>query len=165
MLDSGKVRAKEKELRNGYTANTENEEQIGGKVSGRILIVDDEEDITNSIKSGLKHLGLDVDAYNDPIKALAEYEPTKYDIVILDIHMPKLNGFELYRRLKKADGQTIFCFLTAFEILPSEFGKMFPDSDMKTFLKKPISLSELARQLEDILAQRRSVSLEIQKQS
>ena len=124
----------------------------------RILIVDDEDDITESLKRGLQRLGFSVDAYNDPAVALANFKSTKYDIAILDIRMPKLNGFELYREMKKIDGQTTFCFLTAFDIHQSEFEKVFPDMSVKTFLRKPISISLLATKLNEILDQRQLVN-------
>jgi response regulator RpfG family c-di-GMP phosphodiesterase len=68
--------------------------------------------------------------------------------------MPALNGFELYRELKKQDGQVIFYFFTAFDVYRSEFEKIFPDISVKTFLKKPITLAQLVPRLKDIMNQR-----------
>ncbi len=127
------------------------------KLSARILIVDDEKDVTDSVKIGLERLGFCVDAYNDPMIALANFKSTKYDIAILDIRMPKLNGFDLYREMRKLDSQTSFCFFTAFDIFVSEFEKIFPDTSVKTFLKKPVSISELAKLLNEILGERQKI--------
>ena len=61
----------------------------------KILVVDDERDITSVIKKGLKNNGFEVDSYNDPVLALEKFRADVYDILIIDIKMPKMNGFEL----------------------------------------------------------------------
>lgn len=127
-------------------------------MAAQILIVDDEKDITESLKAGLGLYGFQVDVYNDPSIALANYKTNKYDIAILDIKMPKISGFELYREMKKIDGQTSYCFFTAFDIYEREFERIFPDTAVKTFIKKPITASELASQLNKLLANRREIS-------
>ena len=66
-----------------------------------------------------------------------------YNVIILDIRMPKMNGFELFRALAKMDKGAKFCFLTAFEVYKDEFHTLFPDLDIKCFLRKPISISDL----------------------
>jgi response regulator RpfG family c-di-GMP phosphodiesterase len=67
--------------------------------------------------------------------------------MILDIRMPKINGFELYRELKKIDVGVKVCFLTAFEIYYEEFRKMFPTIDVRAFIRKPVSISSLVSQV------------------
>ena len=109
----------------------------------RILVVDDEPDITLSIKSGLTRKGFEVDAYNDPLKALDDFKPGIYDLILVDIRMPKLNGFELYRELKKKNENIKVCFFTAFEVYYDEFRKVFPALDVKCFIRKPITINEL----------------------
>lgn len=123
-------------------------------MTGRILIVDDQKRLAESLKIGLERLGFFVDAFDDPENALLGFQAGNYDVAILDIRMPKLNGFELCRDLKKIDPATVFCFFTAFEIYQNEFETVFPDSGVKIFLKKPVSISELARQLNEILAEK-----------
>jgi DNA-binding response OmpR family regulator len=117
------------------------------------LIVDDEVDITNAVTTGLTRQGFTVDAYNDPIAALAHFRSKsgKFDVVLLDIRMPKMNGLELYREMMKFDDQQRFCFFTAFDVYQREFEKMFHDVTVKAFLKKPISISQLVQRLEDVL--------------
>jgi two-component system catabolic regulation response regulator CreB/two-component system response regulator ChvI len=61
--------------------------------------------------------------------------------------MPKMTGFELYREMVKHDGTTNYCFFTAFDIHHSEFEKVFPDVNVRAFLKKPISPSQMAERL------------------
>src|SRR5207245_9549673 len=109
----------------------------------RILVVDDEPDITTSIKNGLERKGFDVDAYNDPLKALESFEPGTYDLLLIDIRMPKLNGFELYREIKKKNDKAKICFFTAFEVYYEEFKKVFPTLDVKCFIRKPIAIKDL----------------------
>ena len=115
-----------------------------------ILIVDDERDITTSLKMGLERNGFAVDAYNDPKEALANFRPNQYDLAIFDIRMPVMNGFQLYREFKKLDGQTDICFLTAFDVYGGEFAKVFPDVHVKAFLKKPMSIAELMKRLNEL---------------
>jgi two-component system, OmpR family, response regulator ChvI len=116
-----------------------------------VLLVDDEKEVTASLKLGLESHGFAVDSFNDPKIALLNFKKSKYDIAILDIKMPRMNGFELFRELRKIDGQTCYCFLTAFEIYEREFQTIFPDTKVKTFLKKPITAGELAKRLMEVL--------------
>jgi DNA-binding response OmpR family regulator len=118
----------------------------------RIAVVDDEPDITTIIDKGLKRYGFAVDTFNDPQAALAKFKPSYYDLIIIDIRMPSINGFDLYRELKKIDSDVRVCFLTAFEIYYEEFKKLFPTIDVKVFIRKPISISNLVSQINAILA-------------
>lgn len=110
----------------------------------KILVVDDEPDITASIKNGLTRNGFEVTTFNDPTTALASYNVNTYDLLLLDIRMPKMNGFELYRELKKKGDDTAkACFFTAFEVYYDEFKKIFPNLEVKCFIRKPITITEL----------------------
>jgi DNA-binding response OmpR family regulator len=113
----------------------------------RIAVVDDEVDITAVLKKGLEHHGFAVNIFNDPQAALASFKPGVYDLMIIDIRMPKLNGFDLYRELRKKDSGVKVCFLTAFEIYYEEFRKMFPTVDVRAFIRKPVSISSLVSQV------------------
>ncbi|HKG29649.1 MAG TPA: response regulator, partial [Nitrososphaeraceae archaeon] len=88
----------------------------------KILIVDDEPDITSSLKMGLEYNGFEVQTFNDPVEALSNFKASSYDLVLLDIKMPKMNGFELCQEIKKEDEKVKVCFLTAFEPSHEEFG-------------------------------------------
>jgi len=116
----------------------------------RIMIVDDDKDITNPLKIGLTSYGFSVDAYNDPKEALAKYEAGKYGLIIIDIRMPEMNGFDLFREIKKVDGNSKVCFLTAFDMYAGEFKKLFPKMTVEGFLTKPISISRLASEIKGI---------------
>jgi DNA-binding response OmpR family regulator len=113
----------------------------------KVAVVDDEQDITTVLKRGLEHHGFAVDVFNDPQAALASFKPGHYDLMIIDIRMPKMNGFDLYRELKKRDPSAKVCFLTAFEIYYDEFRKMFPTIDVRSFVRKPVSISTLVSQV------------------
>jgi len=113
----------------------------------KVAIVDDEPDITTVLKKGLEQNGFSVDAFNDPQVALDSFKPDHYDLMIIDIRMPKLNGFDLYREVRKRDGNVKVCFLTAFEIYYEEFRKMFPTIDVKAFVRKPVGISALVKQV------------------
>ena len=69
--------------------------------NNRILVVDDEPDLTQVSRLALEYHGFKVDSFNDPHLALSEYRPGLYDLVILDIKMPNMDGFELYLEIKK----------------------------------------------------------------
>jgi DNA-binding NtrC family response regulator len=80
----------------------------------RILAVDDDSDITLTVKVGLEDSGLfEVDTFNDPELALSSFRPGLYDLVLVDMRMPKMFGHELYDKMKKIDGKLKVCFMTA----------------------------------------------------
>lgn len=114
----------------------------------RVAVVDDEPDITIVLKRGLEQHGFAVETFNDPREALARFKPNHYDLMIIDIRMPKLNGFDFYREIRKKDNSIKVCFLTAFEIYYNEFRKIFPTIDVKAFVRKPVSISDLVKQVQ-----------------
>jgi DNA-binding response OmpR family regulator len=113
----------------------------------RIFLVDDEPDIANSLRLGLERKGFQVDVFTDPTEALAKYKAHSYDLLLIDIRMPKLNGFELVREIRKIDVDSEVWFLTAFEVYYEEFKKMFPDLGVKSFIRKPVSVNELTNRI------------------
>ena len=82
----------------------------------KILLVDDEPDIAMAFKLALQDAGYIVDTYLDPLMALSKFNSSCYDLIILDIKMPKLNGFELYSEMRKVDNKVKVCFITAGEM-------------------------------------------------
>jgi CheY-like chemotaxis protein len=110
----------------------------------RILIVDDEADIARFFKLALEHAGFIVDVFNDPIKSLSNYRAGVYDLLLLDVRMPQMSGFELYDKIKEIDDDVNVCFITAFEEYFNEFKKRFPRSDKtEWFIIKPVGVEEL----------------------
>jgi DNA-binding response OmpR family regulator len=87
----------------------------------RILVVDDEPDLTMLCKLALEYHGFIVDTINDPQRALSDYRLGYYDLVILDINMPEMDGFQLYDGIKKKDEKAKICFLTASELYYEQF--------------------------------------------
>ena len=79
--------------------------------NNRILVVDDEPDLTQVSTLALEYHGFKVDSFNDPQEALSKFEPGLYDLVILDIKMPKIDGFELYHGIKKKTRTLKYVFL------------------------------------------------------
>jgi DNA-binding response OmpR family regulator len=113
----------------------------------RIMVVDDERDLTRVMKIALEGEGFSVDAFNDPKEALSKYELGRYGLIILDIRMPGMNGFELFRELKKIDKSAKISFLTAFDVYSGEFKKLFPNMKAEGFLTKPISITKLVSEI------------------
>jgi CheY-like chemotaxis protein len=144
---------------------------------GRILIIDDEEDITFFLKEALEGSGgFEVVTFNDPLLALSSFNnkdndknlPSAYDLILLDIKMPQMDGFELYQEIQKridtnssgGDTSTGFsdkgkngkrtkiCFMTAFEVYYEALKELFPDSYSSIcFIKKPSSAQDLIRRI------------------
>ena len=85
----------------------------------RILVIDDEPDIAQSIRSILEKCH-DVDIITNPREAFDNFKAGSYDLVLLDYKMPDVNGFQLYRYLKRVDPALTICFMTAYEIFGSK---------------------------------------------
>lgn len=115
----------------------------------RILAVDDEPDITFTLKLGLEVNGLfDVDTFNDPEPVLQSFRPDLYSLVLIDIMMPKMSGFELYECLKKIDPVMKVCFLTASEMYYEKNRAVEHCALNKDlFLQKPISTEDLISEI------------------
>lgn len=115
----------------------------------RILVVDDDSDIALTFRAGLREYGFEVDSFVEPVKALEEYEPAKYDLLLLDIRMPKMDGFELYRRIRKIDDKVRVCFITAYDVSSEDFGNLSGNGSV--FIKKPIDIEQLSNIVNEIL--------------
>ena len=119
----------------------------------RVLLVDDEPDLNLTLKLTLEENGFRVDSFTDPLSVLENFEEEAnlYDLIILDIQMPGINGFELYRQIKKIDDKVKVCFLTASEMYYEEFRKeLFPALDNNCYIQKPIETEMLIRRLNRI---------------
>ncbi|HTH21634.1 MAG TPA: response regulator [Nitrososphaeraceae archaeon] len=117
----------------------------------RIFIVDDEPDITLSFKMILEGNGFKVDTYNDPIHSIRNFKAGSYDLVILDIRMPKMDGFQLYEELKKIDEKVKVVFITAFDINYEGLRKMYPELRIDSFVRKPVDSEYLINVVKDEL--------------
>lgn len=112
------------------------------------MVVDDESDLTLFFSMALEYHGFDVEAFNDPRKALSNFKRDYYDLVVLDIKMPEMDGFELYRKIKDIDPNAKACFLTASELYYKEFRmKEYSALDKNLFIRKPIENEELIKEI------------------
>jgi len=121
----------------------------------KILLVDDERDVLYTIKNILEENGFQVDTFYDPIISLKFYKSSYYNLVILDIKMPKMDGFELYTKIREKDSKVKICFLTASEMYyekfrktRSEFGRIIGED---CFIQKPIKNEDLVKKLTAIM--------------
>jgi DNA-binding response OmpR family regulator len=128
----------------------------------KILVVDDEPDITIAFKLALEEAGFIVDIDHDPFVTLSKFTPNSYDLVILDLRMPGMNGFELHEEMRKVDPQVLVCFITAGELYYDEVRGDYKEKkeegrycklDGERFLQKPISNVDLVKKIEKILPQ------------
>ncbi|HET9805864.1 MAG TPA: response regulator [Nitrososphaeraceae archaeon] len=116
-----------------------------------ILLIDDEPDITFTIKNILGDNGFKVDSFTDPISALDNYQINYYDLIILDIKMPKMDGFQLYTKIREKDPKVKVCFLTASEMFYEKFRKARSEFSKiigkDYFIQKPITTDVLIKHL------------------
>ena len=87
-----------------------------------------------------------MDAYNDPMVALSKFKPV-YDLLLLDIKMPHLNGFQLYQEVKKKDNNARACFITAYEEFYENLKEDYPTLDVGCFIKKPVEMDNLVKKI------------------
>ena len=118
------------------------------------MLVDDEHDNNLIFTIGLQDAGFEVDSYNDPEMALAAFKSNYYDLLLLDIKMPKMDGYELYEKLKKIDDKVKVCFLTASERYKEEHRPSFLSSGSTSFVTKPITVDDLVRKVNEMIKQK-----------
>jgi DNA-binding response OmpR family regulator len=118
------------------------------------LIVDDESDVNLLFKMVLEENGFKVDSFTDPLLALQNFKEQDgmYDMIILDIKMPEMNGFELYRQLKKIDDKAKVCFLTAGEMYYGVYTDILNSLNAKYFIRKPIDNEELVEKVNNMIS-------------
>ena len=118
----------------------------------RILVVDDEYDISLVIKIVLEGNGFKVDSFTDPSKALESFTTGLYDLVMLDVKMPEMDGFILYEKIKKLDDKVTICFLTAAD--DAYYGiskKKHPGINENCVIHKPVDNESLLKHIKSIL--------------
>jgi CheY-like chemotaxis protein len=137
-------------------------ELIKMETGKRILLVDDEPDITMAISIALEADGFEVHSYNSPKLALFNFKPDYYDLAILDIKMPEMDGFRLYNQMKNIDNRIEICFITAgdkayYEDSQQEQKRKKRNQEKlsleycalneEIFIQKPISNGDLIREI------------------
>ena len=117
----------------------------------RIFLVDDDYDHTITFKVGLELAGFEVDTYNDSAIALSKFKPDYYDLLLIDIKMPKIDGFELYEKIRKIDNKVKVWFITAYETYHKALEKVSSKSQeemsLGCLIQKPIEIDNLVKQI------------------
>jgi CheY-like chemotaxis protein len=126
------------------TVNANTEEQRLSKV---ILIVDDDPDVTTVFGLGLEDEGFDVYTYNDPLEALSKFRPNFYDLLLVDINMPKIDGIELSRQILELDANVKICFITAGEANIEVLRELYPTRNIGCYIKKPVTIEQLVERV------------------
>jgi DNA-binding response OmpR family regulator len=110
----------------------------------RILIVDDDHDILVTFKAALEENNeFDVDTFTDPVEVLSNFKAGLYNLLIIDIRLPKMDGFELYDKIKEIDNEAKVCFVSAYEINYKALRAIFPSPDIdECFIRKPVNMKD-----------------------
>jgi DNA-binding response OmpR family regulator len=119
----------------------------------RILIIDDEPDVILTLRTALEQNGFRTDSCDDSALAYKNFRDGKYDLVLLDIKMPNVDGFQLYQKIKRTDDKVKICFLTASEFYHEEIRKEegFDGFNKELFLRKPIEIANLVDAIKTLL--------------
>jgi CheY-like chemotaxis protein len=121
----------------------------------RILIIDDEPDVTLTLKVGLEvyyyhdneRRRFEVYSYNDPEVALSKFKPNFYDLLLTDIYMPKMDGFELSQRVVEIDANIRVCFMSSAEVNIEALREVYPKISFGCFIQKPVEMEYLVKRL------------------
>jgi CheY-like chemotaxis protein len=121
----------------------------------RILIVDDHPDIIFTFKKGLEaeneyssgKIFFQVYTYDDPLLALSEFKPNFYDLLLVDVNMPKVNGFEFTEKILSLDINVRVCYISAGEMNIEALREQYPSLSIGCFIKKPITIENLVRKV------------------
>jgi CheY-like chemotaxis protein len=120
----------------------------------RVLLVDDDPDITLTFKAGLEgHCSVDgnkkslVYAYNDPLLVLKEFKPDFYDLLLTDIYMLNMNGFEIFEKILELDVNIRVCFMTAFVVNIQALRDVYRNVGFGCYIEKPVSMDYLIKRL------------------
>jgi DNA-binding response OmpR family regulator len=116
-------------------------------LSKTILIIDDDPDVTTVFGLGLQDEGFDVYTHNDPLEALSQFRPNFYDILLIDINMPKMNGIDLSIKLIELDTNVKICFITAGDANIEVLRELYPTRSIGCYIKKPVTIDQLVRRI------------------
>jgi DNA-binding response OmpR family regulator len=119
--------------------------------SKTVLIIDDDPDVTTVFGLGLQDEGFDVYTYNDPLEALSQFRPNFYDLLLIDINMPKMNGIDLSIRILELDTNVKICFVTAGEANIEVLRELYPTRSIGCYIKKPVTIENLVRRIKSEL--------------
>jgi two-component system, OmpR family, response regulator ChvI len=115
--------------------------------ANKLMAVDDEADITFTLKMMLKQSGFSLDVFNDPTTALFNFKPDYYKLILLEVKMPPMNGFELFEEIKKKDKHVKACFVTAYDLYLESVKQQFPNLNIDCYIRKPIDMDNLVKMI------------------
>jgi DNA-binding response OmpR family regulator len=121
----------------------------------RILIVDNDTDITFTFKKGLEaennnennKIFFKVYTYNNPLEALSKFKPNFYDLLLVDINIPKMNGFEFSTKILELHVNVRICFMSSGLINQEALREQYPSLSFGCFIKKPVTIEYLVRRV------------------
>jgi two-component SAPR family response regulator len=121
----------------------------------RMLIVDDDVDVTITFKAVIEHSNNNTDANkrievytsNDPVIALSEFKPNFYDLLLIDINMPHMNGFDLCEKIFAIDINVKVCFMSSGEINREALREIYPTRQEGCFIRKPVTIDNLLKRI------------------
>ena len=117
----------------------------------RILFVNDDTDTTAVMKVGLSRHGFEVETFVDSKSALQNFKAGMYDLILLDVLMKGLDGFELYNKMRKIDENIQICFISASNSFYEKYKSLYPEIQNECFIQKPVRIKELANSIDTIL--------------
>jgi DNA-binding response OmpR family regulator len=121
----------------------------------RILIVDDDPDITFTFKKAFEEanrisgnkISFHVNAYNDSLVALSEFKPDFYDLLLIDIDMPKMNGFDFCVKILEVDLNPKVCFIVSAPINQEALREQYPSLSIGCFIETPVTIDNLIKRV------------------
>jgi DNA-binding response OmpR family regulator len=122
----------------------------------KILIIDDDKDINNLFKIYLEHDGHEVYSYTNPIDALYYFKKGKYDLILLDLKMPQIDGIAMFHALKNRDDKAIICLTTADMFSLEQLKEKIPNIE-KYIIHKPILLRNLKDKINELFLEKNSM--------
>jgi DNA-binding response OmpR family regulator len=150
----------DKHIKNKTTHRQKEQDQQQQKVklspfTKRILIVDDDPDITYTFKTAFEEANriggnktsFHVDTYNDPLMALSEFKSDFYDLLLIDINLPKMNGFDFCAKIFEVDLNPRVCFMSSGLINQEALQEQYPSSNIGCFIRKPVTMENLVRKV------------------
>jgi len=146
-----------KKVRNSTTKNISKVEAVSVTDKEvfwrRIMIIDDDSDTTLTFKEAIVNSNnaderrIQVQTYNDPLIALSEFKPNLYDLLLIDINLPNMNGFELGQKILEIDINVKVCFMSSGEINREALGEIYPALSLGCFIRKPAAIDYLVKRI------------------
>ncbi|MGB7955289.1 MAG: response regulator [Candidatus Nitrosopolaris sp.] len=115
------------------------------------MFVNDDTDTTGVMKVGLSRHGFDVETFVDSKSALQNFKAGMYDLILLDVVMKGLDGFELYNKMRKIDENIQICFISASNSFYEKYKNIYPEIQNECFIQKPVTIKNLANTMDSIL--------------